>query len=239
MSVSGNGRLIWRRALEFLTSLLHRHRETRDRRPFQRAGTARTQAKLVLRWFCDASRVAALDLHEPLAQGNADGLSYLTLDGTLIPTDRVVERTEAGNDAWYSGKHKRFGGNIQVIADPSGFPLWTSPVKPGPTHDITTTRAHCLGVFHPAAATGLPLLAGKGCQGTGIGVRIPDQGIQPGSGQSRLQRFANKDARPRERANAPLTQRWTALPHIALSPSRIGAIVAAALVLTTLERGTQ
>lgn len=42
-----------------------------------------------------------------------------------------------------------------------------------------------------------------------------------------------------ERANALLTQRWTALRHVTLSPSRIGAIVIAALVLTTFERGSR
>ncbi|WP_181878899.1 MULTISPECIES: hypothetical protein [Micrococcus] len=31
--------------LDYLTGLLHRHRRTHDLRPFQRAGTARTQAK--------------------------------------------------------------------------------------------------------------------------------------------------------------------------------------------------
>lgn len=42
-----------------------------------------------------------------------------------------------------------------------------------------------------------------------------------------------------KRANALLTQRWKTLRHITLSPLRIGAIVAGALVLTTLERGTR
>ncbi len=136
--------------IDFLTGLLHRHRMTHDRRPFQRAGTARTKAKLVLRWYRDGTRLAssarshglsqatayrylhegldvlaaqAPELHEALATAQENGLPYLTLDGTLLPTDRLAERTEAGNHAWYSAKHKRFGGNIQVIADPTGFSL--------------------------------------------------------------------------------------------------------------------
>jgi hypothetical protein len=39
-----------------------------------------------------------------------------------------------------------------------------------------------------------------------------------------------------ERGNALLKTRWRALRRIRLCPQRIGAIVAAALVLTTLER---
>lgn len=113
--------------LDYLTGLLHRHRRTHDLRPFQRAGTARTQAKLVLRWFRDNTRVINLgrdhglsqatayrylhegidvlaaqapDLHETLAKAQSDRLPYLTLDGTLIPSDRVAERTGKGNHAW-------------------------------------------------------------------------------------------------------------------------------------------
>lgn len=116
----------------------------------------------------------AAELHEALAKAQDDHLPYVTLEGgTLIPTDRVAERTEAGNHAWYSGQHKRFGDNVQVIADPTGFPLWTSPVEPGSTHDITAARAHCLGALYPVAAKGLPTLADMGYQGAEIGVHIP------------------------------------------------------------------
>ena len=42
-----------------------------------------------------------------------------------------------------------------------------------------------------------------------------------------------------DRANALLKQRWKALRHVTLSPSRVGVIVTAALVLITLERGAR
>lgn len=252
--------------LDTLTGLLHRHRKDHDLRPFQRAGSTRTQAKLVLRWYRDGTRVAALaadhglsqatayrylhegidvlaaqapDLHGALAKAQSDGLSYLTLDGTLIPTDRVAERTQKGNHLGYSGKHKRFGGNIQVIADPTGFPLWTSPVEPGSTHDITAAREHCLGALYPVAATGTPTLADKGYQGTGIGVHTPIKGGNLGADNRAYNALLTGIRAIGERANALLTQRWTALRHVTLSPSRIGTIVAGALVLTTLERGTR
>ena len=97
----------------------------------------------------------------------------------MITTDRVAKRTEAGNHAWYSGKHKRFSNSVPVIADPTGFPLWTSPVEPGSTHDITAARAHCLGALYQVAAKGLPTLADKGYQGAGIGVHTPLQRLPP------------------------------------------------------------
>lgn len=43
------------------------------------------------------------------------GHAYVVLDGTLIPIDRVT-----ADRPFYSGKHKRHGMNLQVIADPRG-----------------------------------------------------------------------------------------------------------------------
>ncbi len=49
------------------------------------------------------------------------GYAYVILDGTLIPIDRV-----ARDKPFYSGKHKRHGMNLQVIASPDGDVLWVS-----------------------------------------------------------------------------------------------------------------
>jgi len=42
-------------------------------------------------------------------------LWYLILDGTLIRINRVAE-----DRPYYSGKHKRHGVNVQILADPRG-----------------------------------------------------------------------------------------------------------------------
>jgi hypothetical protein len=47
--------------------------------------------------------------------------AYVVLDGTLIPIDRV-----AADRPFYSGKHKKHGMNLQVIASPDGSVLWVS-----------------------------------------------------------------------------------------------------------------
>lgn len=73
----------------------------------------------------------APDLHQALTQGQHQGWAFVSLDGTLIESTRSSARSEAGHDLWYSGKHRRDGGNIQVLTDPSGYPVWTSPVQPG------------------------------------------------------------------------------------------------------------
>src|SRR5205085_1059835 len=101
------------------------------------------------------------------AAAHAPGAGYLCLDGTLVPTDRVAARAEAGHDLWCSGKHHRHGGSLQVLTDPTGFPLWVSAVRPGSTHDLTAARELVLPALYPHAARGLPVLADKGYIGAG------------------------------------------------------------------------
>lgn len=45
-------------------------------------------------------------------------------------------------DLWWSKKHANHGGNIQVLTAPDGWPLWTSPARPGREHDTTRVRTH-------------------------------------------------------------------------------------------------
>src|SRR4051794_41698087 len=72
----------------------------------------------------DALAAQAPDLHDALAAGKAAGWTYVTLDGTLIATDRCrTVNPETGHDLWYSGKHRAHGGNVQIIGDPTGFPV--------------------------------------------------------------------------------------------------------------------
>lgn len=243
---------------------LQTHRRRVDVRPWQRAATCWTQAVLVLRWLVDGTDVETVArdagisqatgyryLHEAidviadrapqlsdvLAQGRLAGWAFVCLDGTLIETTRVSARSQAGHDLWYSGKHHHHGGNIQVLTDPTGFPIWTSPVEPGSTHDLTAARSHCLGQLYPAAAAGLPTLADKGYTGTGIGIHVPLRGHHLGS-DNRATNLAIAALRaPAERANALFKSGFKALRRITVCPQRIGHIVSAALVILTMQRG--
>jgi hypothetical protein len=120
----------------------------------------------------------APDLHDVLRKAKADGVTHLVLDGKLFSTDRLGEQTTSVKgeqiDAWYSGKHRESGGNVQALMEPDGFPLWLSEVEPGSTHDITAARAHVLGALYWAYShLELPTLADGGYEGTGIGVFTP------------------------------------------------------------------
>jgi DDE superfamily endonuclease/Helix-turn-helix of DDE superfamily endonuclease len=61
------------------------------------------------------------------------GHAYVILDGTLIPVDRV-----ARGRPFYSGKHKKHGMNLQVIASPDGSVPWVSGALPGSVRDKKT-----------------------------------------------------------------------------------------------------
>ncbi|MEU1301491.1 MULTISPECIES: transposase family protein [Streptomyces] len=102
---------------------------------------------------------------------------------------------------------------------------------------MTATRLHVLPALYKAAAGGLPTLADKGYIGAGIGVIAP---VRRPKGQSEQALHTNtrttnsliRSVRALGgRAAAELKQRWRTLQRITLSPSRIGDLACAALVL--------
>ena len=105
----------------------------------------------------------APDLPEVLQRLRVSKEPFVCLDGTLIRTDRVAQRNpDTGRHLWYSGKGKAFGGNVQVVMDHTGFPVYTGPVEPGSTHDPTAARLHVLPALYRSARLGMPVLADKG-----------------------------------------------------------------------------
>jgi hypothetical protein len=64
-----------------------------------------------------------------LRKAKKDGLAYVVLDGTLIPIDHLKDRP------FYSGKHKKHGMNLQVVAAPDGSIIWVS--EPCPARCMT------------------------------------------------------------------------------------------------------
>jgi len=187
----------------------------------------------------------APELAEALERASSEGFSHVILDGKIIPCDRCKEPAISVKgeviDLWYSGKAHTHGGNIQAALAPGGFPLWISPVEPGSVHDLTAARRHALPALYPAAVTGLPTLADPGYDGAGIGIGMPAK--QPTDGRELDINTRTRNAIQRslrclgERGFALLNQRWRTLQHITASPSKIGDIARAALVLTHFEHG--
>lgn len=187
----------------------------------------------------------APDLHDALAQVAAQGWSHVIVDGKLFRTDRVAATTtsRAGHtiNLWYSGRHHAPGGNIQAVMRPDGLPIWTSEVLPGHCHDLTAARAHALPAALGQAATrlGLPTLADSAYDTAGPGVLTPIKQPRKGRALDPTQHTFNTLHRATralgERGFALLTSTWRCLQHITISPSRIGTLVRACLVLTLIE----
>jgi hypothetical protein len=185
------------------------------------------------------------DLHEALRRVAADGWSYVILDGKLFDCDRLTETTLSVKgdtiDAWYSGKHRDFGANIQAVIRPDGLPLWTSPALPGHLHDLTCAQQQGItaALNWSAAELDLPTLADSGYEGAGHGIKTPVKQPTDGRQLATDNRAHNRLLRgvrwQGERGFAILIGRWKTLRHTTTSPRRIGDIVAAALHLTHFE----
>jgi hypothetical protein len=97
----------------------------------------------------------ALDLHAAVRRVADEGWSHVILDGKLFATDRLAETTTSVKGetihAWYSGKHRDFGANIQALMRPDGLPIWTSdaapgaPARPDLRPSATTSPPPCTG----------------------------------------------------------------------------------------------
>jgi hypothetical protein len=185
------------------------------------------------------------DLHEALEEVAEQGWSHVVLDGKVFRSDRCAETTTSVKgetiNAWYSGKHRAPGGNVQAVIRPDGLPVWVSQVAPGHRHDLTVARdAGVIGALNWAASQlDLPALADSGYEGAGQGIKVPVK--QPAAGQvlaldNQAYNTLLRGTRCLgERGFALLTGRWRALQRITVSPSRIGELTQAALVLTRIE----
>ncbi|ANZ13578.1 transposase [Streptomyces noursei] len=160
------------------------------------------------------------------AMKTAAGKAFVILDGTLLPIDRV-----AADRPYYSGKHKRHGMNVQVLADPFGRILWASPALPGAVHDIKAARTH--SIIEALASCGVTCWADKGYQGAGGTVRVPYRGRWKhlSHGQQAVNRAHAKIRALGERAMATL-KNWRLLRKLRCSTTRITHTAQAILTLT-------
>jgi hypothetical protein len=215
-------------------------------------------AVLVLRWFLDGTRLAQLAadhrigrstayryLHEgidvlaaaapglrgALLAARAAGHSHVTVDGTLIRTDRChvpgptarTDRSGRHVDLWWSGKHAAHGGNVQVIAAPDGWPIWTSGVRPGREHDTTALRTHpqALPLLAEWTDEAHAVLADLGYEGERATLTIPikhDTGRRLTTDQRTVNLLHAATRAPAERGNSLLKTTLKALRRVASVP---------------------
>lgn len=251
-----------------VAALLHRERRKRGTRTGTRSLSCFDQAVLVIRWFLDGTRIAQLAgdnaigkttcydyLHEginvlaaqapslesALRAAKMAGYAHVTIDGTLIETDRIhIPGPTPGVDLFWSGKHNNHGGNIQVITVPDGWPIWTSQVRPGREHDTTALREHTeiLPLLAQWTADQMRVLGDLGYEGERDTVTIAYK--KPADGEltdieTTFNKAHNSVRAIGERGNSLLKVTFKALRNVSLCPWKIGRIVAAALVLLHTE----
>jgi len=254
----------------YVSGLLHAERLRRGTRTGTRSLSCFKQAVMLIRWFLDGTRVAQLAgdnavgkstaydyLHEGIGLLAAEaphlrtallaakmaGYDHVNIDGTLIETDRCrTPGPTPGVDLWWSGKHDNHGGNIQVVTAPDGWPLWTSPVRPGREHDTTALREHTdmLPLLAVWTADHLRALGDLGYEGEAGTITVAFK--KPKGGkltdvQQTYNKVHNGIRAIGERGNSLLKTTFKALRNVSLCPWRIGDIVAAALVLLHIEHG--
>jgi len=154
------------------------------------------------------------------------GHAYVIVDGTLIPIDRVAK-----DRPFYSGKHKKHGMNLQVIASPVGDLLWVSGALPGSVHDKKAEWAW--GVLAELEKAGLVTLADKGYQGS-TWAKVPYKGKDKPESQKDANRAHARLRGPGERANAQLKS-WHILRKLRCCPWRAGQLAKAIHVLQLRE----
>jgi hypothetical protein len=241
-----------RQTLDYVAGVLRRHRKSI--RSKGRALTAGRQALMTLAylrngetfarlgagfevgtttaWRYVNEAVALLSARSPklgkaLKKAVADGLLYLVLDGTLIPIDRVK-----ADRPFYSGKHKKHGMNLQVIAGPDGTIVWVSGGLPGAVHDLKAARIW--GILRALAAAGLIVLADKGYQGADDPLITPYKGKNKPEPKKQANHSHARLRGPGERANAQL-KTWKILTKLRCCPHRAGHLAKAIHVLQNRE----
>jgi hypothetical protein len=244
-----------RSTLEYLTGVLRRHRKRIGSK--NRALTPGRQALMTLAYLKNAETFAQLGagfqvgtttawryvneavrllsarspkLGKALRRATQDGLLYVVLDGTLIPIDRV-----AADGPFYSGKHKKHGMNLQVIAGPDGTIVWVSGALPGSVHDLKAARIW--GIVRALAEAGLLVLADKGYVGAGEHIKTPYKGRDKPESQKTANRSHARLRGPGERANAQLKS-WKILTKLRCCPHRAGHLAKAIHVLQIREAST-
>ncbi|MFI2207692.1 transposase family protein [Streptomyces sp. NPDC020192] len=180
----------------------------------------------VYRYVAEAVEILATHASDlATAVRTAPRKAFVILDGALLPIDRI-----AADRPFYSGKHKKHGMNVQIIADPLGRLLWASPALPGAVHDVKAARTH--GVVDALTDAGVRCWADKGYQGASGTVCVPYRGRwgKLSAGQRAVNVSHAEIRAVGDQAIATL-KTWRLLRKLRCSTTRITDLVKAILAL--------
>ena len=162
------------------------------------------------------------------------GWDYLIVDGVHVPAVTSGRKT-AGQRAFYSGKHKRHGLNVQTVCSPDGELLRAAAPLPGATVDVTAARKAGIAAMLTSV---IGVLADLGYPGWDQAV-ITGRRKPRGKDLTAAQRAANRlQAQLRcvgERGNARLKYWKVLAAELRCRPEQCTAMVKAVLALHYME----
>ena len=162
------------------------------------------------------------------------GWDYVIVDGTHVPTATFGRKT-GGQRAFFSGKHKRHGLNVQTVCSPDGELLWAAAPLPGATVDVTAARKAGIAAMLVSV---IGVFADLGYLGWDTEV-VTGQRKPRGKEMTAAQRAANRlQAQlrsPGERGNARLKYWKVLATELRFRPEQCTAMVKAVLALHYME----
>jgi hypothetical protein len=162
------------------------------------------------------------------------GWEYVTVDGVHVPTVTFGRKT-AGQKAFYSGKHKRHGLNVQTVCSPDGELLWAAAPLPGATVDIAAARKAGIAEMLVSLIGVLADLGYLGWDEQVITGRRKPRGKEMPPAQRAANRLQAQLRSPGERGNARLKYWKVLASELRCRQGRCTAIVKAVLALHYLE----
>jgi hypothetical protein len=162
------------------------------------------------------------------------GWDYLIVDGVHVPTVTFGRKT-AGQRAYYSGKHKRHGLNVQTVCSPAGELLWAAAPQPGATVDVTAARKAGIAAMLTSLIGVLADLGYLGWDQEVITGRRKPRGKELTPAQRAANRLQAQLRCVGERGNARLKYWKVLATELRCQPGQCTAMIKAVLALHYLE----
>ena len=162
------------------------------------------------------------------------GWDYLIVDGVHVPAVTFGRKT-GGQRAFYSGKHKRHGLNVQTVCSPDGELLWAAAPLPGATVDVTAARKAGIAAMLISVIGVFADLGYLGWDQEVITGRRKPRGKQLTSAQRAANRLQAQLRCVGERGNARLKYWKVLATELRCRPEHCTATVKAVLALHYME----
>jgi hypothetical protein len=181
-----------------------------------------------------ADRGRRVSLRDVAALAGKMGWDYLIVDGVHVPSVTFGRKT-GGQQAFYSGKHKRHGLNVQTVCSPDGELLWAAPPRPGATVDVTAARKAGIAAMLLSVIGVFADLGYLGWDEAVITGRRKPRGKQMTPAQRAANRLQAQLRCVGERGNARLKYWKVLATELRCRPEHCTAVVKAVLALHYME----